>query len=133
MVATPSAGETLREIASRYGREYETLRRDWSRHPAWPEPIGTGPHGAHLYDPAAVDAVIAKHFAREAVALEPTRLYSLKEIEAVTGIKPATVRADVNKGRWPAPDDTSTRANRWLGATVTEAVAKRRAYRSSAG
>ncbi|MFF7610731.1 helix-turn-helix transcriptional regulator [Streptomyces lavendulae] len=131
MVATPRAGETLREIAGRYGREYQTLRTEWSRHPSWPEPIGRGPHGAHLYDSAAVDAMVAAHFTREAVTLEPSRLYTAKEIEAATGIKPATIRADVNKGRWPAPDDTTSRANRWLGTTVTEAVAKRRGYRAS--
>lgn len=130
MVATPPAGETLREIARRYGRAYDTLRTAWSRHPSWPKPIATGPHGTLLYDSAAVDAVIAEHFAREGVGLEPTRLYTAKEIEAATGIKPATLRADVSKGRWPAPDDTSGRANRWLGATVTEAVAKRRGYRA---
>ncbi|MEU9002985.1 hypothetical protein [Streptomyces sp. NPDC048551] len=133
MIATPPAGETLRQIAGRYGREYDTLRRDWSRHPDWPTPIGRVRDGAYLYDSAAVDAVVARHFAREPVSLVPGRLYTAKEIEAVTGIRSVTIRADVTKGRWPAPDDTSERANRWLGATVAAAVAGRRGYRSSAG
>ncbi|MFF4369643.1 helix-turn-helix transcriptional regulator [Streptomyces sp. NPDC001594] len=131
MVATPPDAETLQEIADRYGRSVDTLNSRWCLHPDWPAPVGRRRH-AYVYDRAAVDAVVAQHFARKAATLAPDRLYTAKEIEAATGIKPATIRADVKKGRWPAADDTSERAHRWLGATVNEAVAKRRAYRRTA-
>ncbi|MFJ8606343.1 hypothetical protein ACIRH0_04015 [Streptomyces sp. NPDC093675] len=39
------------------------------------------------------------------------------------------IRADRSKGRWPAPDDTSNRAHRWLGAAVSKAFEGRRGYR----
>jgi len=128
MVKPPSQGETLREIAARHGRAYDTLRNQWSRHSDWPDPIGKRGR-SHIYDPAAVDHVIATHFERQAVGLEPRRLYTSKEIEALTGVTAATIRADRTRGRWPAPDDISGRAHRWYGETVTTTLADRRGYR----
>ncbi|QIJ62565.1 hypothetical protein [Streptomyces sp. JB150] len=126
MVDTPS-GETYAEIAARHGRSESRVRSGWARHPAWPKPIGR--RGRQLvFDPAAVDKAIAEHIERPAVELEPRRLYTAKEIEALTGITAATIRADRSKGRWPAPDDSSGRAHRWYGATVTQALARRRGY-----
>ncbi|GAB2714564.1 helix-turn-helix transcriptional regulator [Streptomyces bullii] len=126
MVETPQ-GETYTEIAARHGRSEYRVRNAWARHPQWPEPIGK--RGKQLlFDPAAVDQVIAEHIERPAVELEPRRLYTAKEIEALTGVTAATIRADRSKGRWPVPDDTSGRAHRWNGATVTQALAGRRAY-----
>lgn len=126
MVDTPpSSGETLREIAARHGRAYNTLKAQWSRHPDWPAPIGKNGR-AYTYDPATVDKVIAKHFVRSTPAFEPRRLYTAREIATLTGISSATIRADVSKGRWPAPDDTSQMANRWTGTTITTALANRR-------
>lgn len=128
MVATPDrAGETLQQIADRHGRAYNTLKAQWSRHAAWPAPNGKDGR-FYTYDPAAVDAVIAKHFSRPTPKLELRRLYTAREIEDVTGIKAATIRADVSKGRWPAPDDASSRAHRWAGATINNALQGRRAY-----
>ncbi|MFE9296580.1 hypothetical protein [Streptomyces niveus] len=129
MVDSPTPkGETLREIAARHGRAYDTLRTVWSRHPSWPAPLGRRGR-SYIYDPAAVDQVVAEHFERAAVELEARRLYTARQIQDATGISAATIRADQSKGRWPAPDDTSGPANRWYGKTVTNTVAKRRNYR----
>ncbi|MCX4538348.1 hypothetical protein [Streptomyces sp. NBC_01669] len=47
-----------------------------------------------------------------------------------THISAATIRADVSKGRWPAPDDTNGPANRWYGSnTITAALTGRCGYR----
>ncbi|MFE0036821.1 hypothetical protein [Streptomyces sp. NPDC059015] len=127
MVDTP-AGETLREIAARYDRSYETLRTEWSRHPAWPSPVGKRGR-ALVYDPAVVDQFVAEQLARSTPDLESGRLYTAREIEAATGLKAATIRGDASKGRWPAPDDTTGPANRWKGSTVTAALQGRRGYR----
>lgn len=56
-----------------------------------------------LFDPAAVDKVIAEHIERPAAELELRRLYTAKEIEALTGITAATIRAERSKGHWPPP------------------------------
>ncbi|MFI1535546.1 helix-turn-helix transcriptional regulator [Streptomyces anandii] len=126
----PPQGETLREIAARHGRAYDTLRNHWSRHPDWPAPIGKRGR-AKTYDPAAVDRVIRDHFARPSTDLEGRRLYTAREIEQLTGISAATIRADRSLGRWPAPDDTSSRAHRWYGSTITQALEGRRGYRKT--
>lgn len=129
MVDTPP-GETYAEIAARHGRAETTVRNQWARHPAWPDPIGR--RGRKLiFDPAAVDQAIADHIERPAPQLEPRRLYTAKEIENLTGITAATIRAERSKGRWPAPDDTSGRAHRWYGTTIKETLAPRRGYRRS--
>ncbi|GAA3048268.1 helix-turn-helix transcriptional regulator [Streptomyces glomeratus] len=130
MVDTPQ-GETYREIAARHGRTYTTVRNQWTRHPGWPKPIGK--RGKFLlFDPIAVDQVVAEHLERPTAALEPRRLYTAREIEALTGITAATIRSDRSRGRWPEPDDTSGRAHRWYGATVTQTLAGRRAYHKAA-
>ncbi|MFE7128945.1 hypothetical protein [Streptomyces sp. NPDC057617] len=129
---TPES-ETLREIAARHGRAYDTLRTQWSRHPDWPPPIDKRGR-SYLYDSAAVDKVISDHFQRPAAKLVARRLYTAREIEAATGISAATIRADQSKKRangtprWPEPDDTSETANRWFGATITKALKDRRSY-----
>jgi hypothetical protein len=141
MVDTPAPeGETLREIATRHGRSYDTLRTTWSRHPAWPDPLPDKRGRSYLYDPAAVDQVIAEHFARKPTAqrLKPGRLYTAREIAAVGGPSAATIRADQAKTRkdgtprWPSPDGTvatgSGPASAWYGRTVTAELAKRGAY-----
>ncbi|MER8083831.1 hypothetical protein ABTZ57_01380 [Streptomyces sp. NPDC094048] len=137
MVSTQPEGETLREIAARHNRSYDTVLNVWSHHPDWPAPIGKRSR-SRVFDPAAVDAVITKHFTRETTAFEPRRLYTAQEIAKATGISAATIRADQSKKRadgtprWPAPDNTEGPANRWYGATVNTALAGRRGYRRSA-
>ncbi|MEU6497208.1 hypothetical protein ABZ890_43790 [Streptomyces sp. NPDC046984] len=128
MVDAVPEGETLKEIAARHGRAYNTVRAHWARHTAWPAPIGKRGRGK-LYESSVVDAVIARHFARIANALEARRLYTAREIEDLTGVTAATIRADRSRGRWPAPDDVQGRAHVWYGATVTRALEGRRGYR----
>ncbi|MEU7400726.1 hypothetical protein [Streptomyces sp. NPDC044948] len=129
MVDTPP-GETYAQIAARHERSLARVRNVWARHPAWPDPIGK--HGRQLlFDPAAADRAIREHIDRPPAALEPTRLYTAKEIEQLAGITAATIRADRHKGRWPAPDDTQGRAHRWKGSTITQALQGRRTYRKT--
>ncbi|MEU8760661.1 hypothetical protein [Streptomyces sp. NPDC048659] len=133
MVDTPPpAGETVREIAARYGRAETTVTTHWVPHPEWPEPLGRRGR-AYVYDPAAVDRVVSEHLARPAVELEPRREYSAAEIEAATGVSAGAIRADKSKGRWPAPDGRRGRADVWLGATVLDALKGRQGYRRRAG
>ncbi|MEV6425708.1 hypothetical protein [Streptomyces sp. NPDC051662] len=134
MVDTPpAAGETLREIAARYDRDYETVRA-LAKRPGWPEHIGKRGR-AYVYDPAEVDPIASEAYQRPAPNLEPNRLYTAREIEAATGISAATIRADQTKvrasgtPRWPAPDDTTQHAHRWYGRTVAAELKNRRAYR----
>ncbi|MGD6761366.1 helix-turn-helix transcriptional regulator [Streptomyces sp. BH097] len=128
MVEPTSQGETLAEIADRYGRAYNTVRNQWARHEAWPAPLPERRGRFLVYDRAAVDQAVVEHFIRPTAELEPRRLYTAREIEDATGVTAATIRADRSKGRWPAPDDTSGRAHRWYGKTVMTAVSARRSY-----
>ncbi|MFJ2719389.1 helix-turn-helix transcriptional regulator [Streptomyces sp. NPDC087437] len=82
-----------------------------------------------IFTPAAVATFIRNHIDRPTTDLEPRRLYTAREIETLTGLTAATIRADRSRGRCPVPDDTEGRAHRWYGATVTEALAARRGYR----
>lgn len=121
---------TVPEIAAAYDRSPHTITKLWARHPEWP--ASTGRRGQHkTYDADAVAAFVREHIERPPVALEPARLYTAKEIEQLTGITAATIRADRSKGRWPAPDDTQGRAHAWKGSTVTQALAGRRSYRKT--
>lgn len=78
-----------------------------------------------------MDQFVADHVTRQAAELEPRRLYTAREIEALTGITAATIRAERSKGHWPDADDTSQRAHRWTGQTVMTVMTGRRGYRRS--
>ncbi|REE62143.1 hypothetical protein BX257_4756 [Streptomyces sp. 3212.3] len=130
----PRSPETFEEIAERLGRPVSTVRNTWSRHPAWPQPLEERRGRWKLFDPEAVDAFIRDHLERDTPALEPRRLYTARELEdAGLGITAGTIRAYLTRGRWPAPDDTQGGVNRWYGATVTQALEHRRAYRRGPG
>ncbi|MEV7422854.1 hypothetical protein [Streptomyces sp. NPDC091212] len=133
MVDTPQpVGETLREIAARYGRDYETVRA-LAKRAGWPDPVGKR-GGAYTYDPAAVDPIATAAYRRPTTELRPRRLYTAREIATATGISAGTIRADRTKKRadgtprWPAPDDTDGPAHRWYGKTITAELKKRRTY-----
>ncbi|WDO09940.1 hypothetical protein ME763_32135 [Streptomyces murinus] len=128
MVDTPP-GQTYAEIAAQYGRADTTIRNQWARHPDWPKPLPEKRGRFAQFDPAAVTRFVAKHVDSKVIDLEPRRLYTAREIEQLTGVTTGTIRADRSRGRWPAPDDRSSRAHRWYGATVTKALAGRRGYR----
>ncbi|MFY3807847.1 hypothetical protein, partial [Escherichia coli] len=80
MVATNEQGETLREIAERHGRAYDTVRNQWSRHPEWPQSIGKRGRSKQ-YARSAVDDWVRNHITRAAVELEPERLYTAQQLE----------------------------------------------------
>jgi hypothetical protein len=124
--------ETVEEIAARTGRPLSTVKNTWRRHPAWPAPLPEKRGRWVQYDPAAVDAFIRAHIDRDTTTLDPNRLYTARDLEAAgIGITAGTIRADLTRGRWPAPDDTHDGINRWTGATATAALAGRRGYRKT--
>ncbi|MGW3166965.1 hypothetical protein ACWC9Q_29725 [Streptomyces sp. NPDC001142] len=117
------------EIAKRYGVSTHTVTKSWAQRDGWPDPVDK--RGRYKeYDAAAVADFVRDHVERQAVALEPRRLYTAQQLEdAGVGIKAGTIRADLTRGRWPEPDSTADGVNRWLGSTVTAALASRRGYR----
>lgn len=128
MVTPPPEGETLAEIAARHGRPHSTVRNRWATQADFPPPVGKRGR-AHIYDPAAVDAWVAEHLTRPTPDLEPGRLYTAAEIAEAAGLDPVTIRADLSRGRWPAPDDTADGTNRWRGDTATAALTGRQRRR----
>ncbi|MFF9215609.1 hypothetical protein [Streptomyces viridosporus] len=121
------------EIAETYGVSIHTVTKTWARHPAWPAP--TGKRGRYKeYAAQDITAFVRDHIERQAPALEPTRLYTARELEdAGIGITAGTIRADLTRNRWPTPDDTTGGVNRWAGATATQALEGRRSYRRGTG
>ncbi|MET9729711.1 hypothetical protein ABZZ79_03290 [Streptomyces sp. NPDC006458] len=119
------------EIAATYGVSTHTVTKEWARRPGWPEPVGK--RGRYKeYDAAAVAEFVRASVDRQAVDLEPDRLYTAQDLEAAgIGIKAGTIRADLNRGRWPEPDDTDHGVNRWKGQTAAAAMRNRRSYRRS--
>ncbi|MFH0246418.1 hypothetical protein ACGRHY_29255 [Streptomyces sp. HK10] len=124
------------EIAETYNRSRHTVTKEWTRHPAFPAPLPQRRGRYHEYDSEAVAVFVREHVARQAVALEPDRLYTARQLEeAGVGIKAATIRADLSRSRgggprrWPEPDDTGHGVNRWYGRTVARALETRQGYR----
>ncbi|MEV1079891.1 hypothetical protein AB0I98_16840 [Streptomyces sp. NPDC050211] len=129
MVVRP--GWIAPEIAEQYGVGIHTVTKTWAQHPAWPASVGK--RGRYKeYDRQAIADFVRKHVKRQAVELEPKRLYTAQQLEdAGIGIKAGTIRADLTRGRWPEPDDTDHGMNRWTGETVMTAMTGRRGYRRS--
>jgi hypothetical protein len=124
------------EIAEQYGVSIHTVTKTWATHPAWPDAVGK--RGRYKeYDAQAVADFVRDHAERQAVALEPRRLYTAQQLEAAgIGVKASTIRADLSRSRkpgqprrWPEPDDTEGGVNRWYGETVMTALTARRSYR----
>ncbi|EST24370.1 hypothetical protein [Streptomyces roseochromogenus] len=119
------------EIAEQYGVSIHTVTKTWAQHPAWPDHVDK--RGRYKeYAARDIADFVRDHVERQAVTLEPRRLYTAQQLEdAGIGIKAGTIRADLTRGRWPKPDDTEGGANRWFGATATQALATRRGYRKA--
>src|SRR3546814_13848660 len=82
--------ETVADIAARTGRPLSTVRNTWTRHPEWPAAVGRRGRWV-TYDPADIDAWLTDHIERQAVTLEPARLYTARELEeSGIGITAAT-------------------------------------------
>ncbi|MEU9245852.1 hypothetical protein [Streptomyces sp. NPDC048385] len=132
MVDRPRPPETVDEAAARLGRPLSTVKNTWRRHPAWPPALPEKRGRYHLYAPDAIDQFVRDHIDRQAVELEPRRLYTASDLEAAgIGITAGTIRADLTRQRWPEPDDTDGDTNRWFGATAAKALKGRRGYRRS--
>ena len=124
-------GMIVPEIAAAYGRSPNTVSKIWTQHPDWPAPAGR--RGRYKeYDREAVAAWVHQHAERQAADLEPDRLYTAQQLEeAGAGITAGTIRSDLSRGRWPAPDDQEHGVKRWLGSTATAALQNRRPYRTA--
>lgn len=120
--ATSSAGETITEIAARYGRARSTVSTKWSLRHDWPAPIGTRGR-AYLYDPEEVDAWFNWH-PQEVATVDwiPVGLYSLREVAAASGVRLSTLRSRLYSGAWPAADDVSGMTHLWFGTTIVAAL-----------
>ncbi|MBL1107999.1 hypothetical protein JK361_25995 [Streptomyces sp. 5-8] len=117
------------EIAEQYGVSTHTVSKTWAQHPDWPAPVD---RRGRYKEYAATDIAdfVREHIERQAVTLEPERLYTAQQLEdAGIGIKAGTIRADLTRSRWPEPDDTEHGVNRWKGETVMVAMTGRRGYR----
>ncbi|WP_406365267.1 hypothetical protein [Streptomyces sp. NBC_00645] len=119
------------EIAEKYGVNPHTVTKTWAQHPQWPAP--SGKRGRYKeYAAQDIADFVRDHIERQAVSLEPRRLYTAQELEdAEIGIKAGTIRADLTRGRWPEPDDTEHGVKRWYGTTAAKALASRRGYRKA--
>lgn len=118
----------LPEIARRYGRPLATVRTAWAADPAWPAPCGK--RGRYNeYDAAAVDAAVQSITGRPQLDGDGAELLTFDQIAEATGLAAATIRSDLSRGRWPAPDDTGDGVKRWRRSTVRSVMETRRAYR----
>ena len=121
------------EIAAQYGVSPHTVTKTWAQHPAWPAPVDKRGR-YHEYDAQAVATFVRDHIERQAVELEPRRLYTAQQLEAAgVGIKARTIRAGLTRGRSPEPADTDDGVHRRDGATATRALEGRRGYRRAPG
>ncbi|GAA2623459.1 hypothetical protein GCM10010425_18370 [Streptomyces spororaveus] len=124
-------GVTYAEIAGHYGMSARYLSENprWGRHPGWPAAIGK--RGRTIeFDPEAIARFFGEHHTREATPLEPTRRYTVVEIAEASGLQPDSIRSDISRGRWPAPDEMDGDRKLWRGETVTTHLAGRRIYRN---
>ncbi|MFD3873139.1 hypothetical protein [Streptomyces sp. NPDC058623] len=124
-------GVTYTEIAAHYGMSARYISENprWGRHERWPESIGKRGRNKE-FDPDAVAAFFNEHHIRETAPLDPDRLYTVVEIAEAANLQPDTVRSDISRGRWPAPDQWSQGETKlWRGDTVRAHLSARRTYR----
>ncbi|MFF3084323.1 VOC family protein [Streptomyces nojiriensis] len=124
-------GVTYAEIAEHYGMSARYLSENprWGRHPGWPAAIGK--RGRTIeFDPQAIARFFGEHHTREATPLEPSRHYTVVEIAEASGLQPDSIRSDISRGRWPAPDEMDGDRKLWRGETVATHLAGRRIYRN---
>jgi len=120
------------EIAQKYDRTPGTIRTQWVPHPAWP--AAAGKRGRYKeYDAAEVAAAVATIAGRTPLPDgDPDELLDVARIAAETGLSGSTIRSDISRGRWPAPDDTEHGVHRWKRSTVASTMKGRRRYRHQA-
>jgi transposase len=116
-------GETVPEIAERYGRSERTIEH-WQQNYGWPAPVGK--RGRMLaYDQGEVDAAVRAILALGDQDADPDELLDTKAAAAEAGLSYGTVRAYISRGEWPAPDD-ETWGRRWKRSTVRAEMARRK-------
>src|ERR1039457_2065952 len=117
------------EVAARYGRPLTTIQTEWMPDPAWPAAIGKRGRW-NEYDAAEVAAAVQAITGRPQLPEgDPDELLDIGQAAAHAGISPSTIRADLSRGRWPAPDDGKHGVKRWKRSTVTTVMEGRRQYR----
>ena len=123
-------GIIVPEIAATYGRSVNTVR-DWIKDEAWPSPLGK--RGRFWeYDRAAVDELVRARFVRpRTTGGDPDTLLTMAEAADRAGVEPGTLRSDLSRGRWPAPDEIRDGVKMWRAATVDAVLAGRQAYRKA--
>ncbi|MGW6984738.1 hypothetical protein ACWGE1_35680 [Streptomyces sp. NPDC054932] len=124
-------GVTYTEIAGHYGMSARYLSENprWGRHPDWPAAIGKRGRAIE-FDAEAIARFFGEHHTREATPLDPNRRYTVVEIAEASGLQPDSIRSDISRGRWPAPDEMDGDRKLWWGETVTTHLAGRRIYRN---
>lgn len=125
----PEGLVALKEIADAHHQTMSTVRR-WTFSPEWPKPAATR-GSAFLYLKTEVADVVRLYTEREMpLATGPLdELLDIIRAAAEAGISASTLRADMNRGRWPAPDDEAHGVKRWKRQTVLETMAARRPNR----
>ena len=117
------------EIAARYKRPLTTVQTEWMPDPAWPAAAGKRGRWKE-YDAAEVAAAVQAITERPQLAGgDPGDLLTIAQAAAHAGISPSTIRADLSRGRWPAPDDKEHGVKRWKRSTVNRVMEGRRQYR----
>ena len=115
-------GETVPEIALRYGRSEKTIEH-WQQNYGWPAPFGKRGR-LYVYDPGEVDAAVRAILGLGDTEADPDELLDVKAAAAEAGLAYGTVRAYISQGKWPAPDDEQWR--RWKRSTVRAEMARRK-------
>lgn len=114
------------EIAEKYGRARNTIVL-WRHKYDWPDPVGTRGRWDE-FDADAVDQAVQAIIGTGTADADadPDELLDTRAAAEEAGLSPATVRADISKGRWPEPDDSRFGTRRWRRSTVREAMMARR-------
>jgi hypothetical protein len=122
----------LPEVAARYDRPLRTVRTEWVPDPAWPPAAGKRGRW-NEYDAAQVDAAVEAITTRAPLPDgDPGELLTIAQAAEYAGLAESTIRSDISRGRWPAPDDDEHGVRRWKRPTVAAAMAGRRQYRHRA-
>jgi Homeodomain-like domain len=118
------AGETVREIAERYGRPERTVEQ-WIQAYPWPAPLGRRGR-QYVYGSPEADAAVRAILALGDPGADPGELLDARQAAQEAGLAYGTVRAYISKGTWPEPDDKERR--RWKRSTVRAFMASRRPH-----